>query len=157
MDIVEKIENALQGAFQELGYGIVRVQLSGNIRKTLQIMIERHDGEPIRLEDCEKASRKASVILDVEDFMKGAYVLEMSSPGLNRPLVKVDDFKKFVGQPVVVKTQFLIGNRKNFHGTLALATETDIKVVWQDSPEVEPVEACIPYDQIQWARLDVEH
>ncbi len=155
VDVTKKIEDALCGAFNEMGYAIVRVQLSGNIRKTLQIMIERQDGETINVDDCAKASRKASVILDVEDFVKGAYVLEMSSPGLNRPLVKVEDFKRFVGHLVVIRTQCLIGNRKNFQGTLESATETDIRVILKGS-DTEPVTVDIPYEQIHWARLDVQ-
>jgi ribosome maturation factor RimP len=156
VDVLKKIEDALNPAFSEMGYDIVRVQLSGNIRKTLQIMIERQDGEAIHVDDCAKASRKASIILDVEDFIKGAYVLEMSSPGLNRPLVKVHDFKRFVGHRVVIRTQCLIGNRKNFQGTLESATETGISVVLEGSSKEEPITETIAYEQIHWARLDIQ-
>lgn len=155
MDVLQRIENSIAEPLLDKGYAVVRVQMNGNIRKTLQVMIERIDGQSITVDDCAQASYSISVQLDVENAVSGSYVLEVSSPGLDRPLVKIKDYQRFVGHAVVVKTTQAIRNRRTFQGTLESATETDITVVLESPEKDESPIFNIPYTDIHAARLHV--
>ncbi len=156
MNIHQQVETIIQDPLHHKGYGVVRVLLSGAQRLTLQIMIERLDGQEITVDDCATASRMISALLDVEDIIKNRYILEVSSPGLDRPLVKIADYQRFVGSPVIVKTIQAINKRKTFPGKLESATETaiTIKLDQPDPNEVEIVEVL--YSNIHSARLQVQ-
>lgn len=154
MDILKKIEDLLEPSLTHMGYEIVRVQLSGLKTKTLQIMIDRLDGTGIKLEDCEHVSRYASVLLDQNDPISGAYMLEISSPGLDRPLVKPRDYQRFVGHDIALKTQVAVGNRKSFHGKLEFANETEVVLTIKNSAN-EPEEVRIPFSDIKSAKLQI--
>src|SRR3990170_4369811 len=101
-----------------IGFRLVRVRLSGQNGLTLQIMAEREDGT-MTVEDCEEASRALSPVLDVEDPIEKAYHLEVSSPGIDRPLVHKADFEAGKGHMIKVETSVLVGGRKRFRGKLA--------------------------------------
>jgi len=122
----KRIEAIIEDPLSARGYSVVRVQLGGSNRKVLQVMIERLDGAAITVEDCSTASRLISVLLDVQDPIRDSYVLEVSSPGLERPLVKPQDYQRFCGQNVVVATCQPINGRKRFQGRLVSAGETEI-------------------------------
>jgi ribosome maturation factor RimP len=115
------------------GYAIVRVQLSGDLRAKLQIMLERRDGRPATVGDCAAASRLISTILDVEDPLSESYVLEVSSPGIDRPLTRLQDFERFAGFEARVELRMPVAGRRRFRGRLLgvegeqvhLATEAD--------------------------------
>lgn len=155
MSISQQVEDIITDPLLHKGYNIVRVQLSGEIRKTLQIMIERIDEQTITVDDCAEASRTISALLDVENIMKSQYVLEVSSPGLDRPLVKLVDFKKFLGKPATIKTIHAINNRKNFSGKLESVEENAITlIVDQTSPEEEG-SVKIDFENISSGRLQV--
>lgn len=154
MDVIKKIESILEEPLNGHGYDIVRILLGGNYRKTLQIMIENQDGRGITLEDCEKVSRLSSLLLDQHDPISESYTLEVSSPGMDRPLTKIKDFQKYVGSDVVVKTHQLIDKRKVFVGLLELATEEDIKMLIETDKK-EKVHVIIPYTDIRSAKLYV--
>jgi ribosome maturation factor RimP len=100
-----------------LGFELVRIRLMGGKRATLQIMAERPDGG-IEVEECAKISRAVSAILDVEDPIAGEYTLEVSSPGIDRPLTRLKDFERHDGYEVRIETADLIDGRRRFHGTL---------------------------------------
>ncbi|HRO04028.1 MAG TPA: ribosome maturation factor RimP, partial [Terricaulis sp.] len=89
---------------EQLGYRIVRVRLSGNRRKRLQIMAERVSDGQMAVEDCERLSRAISPIFDLEDPIQGEFDLELSSPGIDRPLMRVEDFERFVGYDAKLET-----------------------------------------------------
>src|SRR5580698_5216365 len=101
-----------------LGYRLVRVRISGAAGCTVQIMAERPDGT-MAIEDCEAASRALSPVLDVTDPIEGAYQLEISSPGIDRPLVRRSDFDRYAGQVALVEMQVPIDGRRRFRGELA--------------------------------------
>ncbi len=101
-----------------MGYEIVRVQLSGGRRPVLQIMAERVDGVAITVDDCTDISRTVSALLDVEDPISGAYHLEVSSPGIDRPLTRLRDFERFAGFEARIETKALIEGRRRFKGVL---------------------------------------
>ena len=153
MATIQKIEDLLTDPLSHKGYGIVRVKISGEIRPTLQIMIERLDGEALIVDDCATASYTISALLDVENIMNNAYVLEVSSPGLDRPLVKIADYKKFAGKDVAIKTVQAVNNRKNFSGKLESAAETSITIKLDTPSATEEPLVEIEYANIRSARL----
>lgn len=139
-------------ALDGLGYRLVRVKLSGQNGLTLQIMAERPDGS-MTVEDCEEASRVLSPLLDVEDPIDKAYHLELSSPGIDRPLVRKSDFRDWTGSLAKIETSLLVAERKRFRGRIAEAGEDAVRIErdqasYGDEPVVE-----IPYQAIAEARL----
>ncbi|MFP6712142.1 MAG: ribosome maturation factor RimP [Rhodospirillales bacterium] len=114
----EKVQDLISPALESMGYEIVRVQISGDKNKTLQVMAERPDGKNMTVEDCASISREISAILDVDDPISGAYSLEVSSPGIDRPLVRLKDFERYAGFDARVDMNFLIEGRKKFKGKL---------------------------------------
>lgn len=154
MDFNQRIEHVLEKLLHQEGYDIVRVRLSGQRQKTLQIMIERLDGQGITLDDCEKVSHLVSPVLDVENFIDERYHLEVSSPGLDRPLVKPKDFQRFQGSHVSIQTNYPIKNRKNFKGILAFVSETGIKVTLTSCVDDQVNELELSYPDIRSACLD---
>jgi ribosome maturation factor RimP len=154
MDLCQRIENLIAPVMANDGYGLVRVQLSGSMRKTLQIMIERLDDAGVGIQDCENVSKLISPILDMDDVISEHYVLEVSSPGLDRPLTKPQDFIKYQGQPVVIQTNHAIKNRKKFQGTLEFASETGIKLILDHPNDDQSLDVEMTYDDVRSARLN---
>ena len=134
------------------GYRLVRVRLLGQNGLTLQIMAEREDGT-MDVEGCEEISRAVSPVLDVEDPIDKAYHLEVSSPGIDRPLVRKSDFEVAVGHLVKMETAVMVADRKRFRGKIAATDENGITLERdQASYGDEPV-VSIPWDAISDARL----
>ena len=101
--ITEKINDLISPALADVGLWVVNVRFTGGDDKILQIMVDRLDGTPVDVNDCENASHSISAILDVEDPVESAYNLEVSTPGIDRPLVRSQDWKKFVGFEVKIE------------------------------------------------------
>ena len=135
-----------------IGYRLVRVRLTGQNGLTLQIMAERPDGT-MTVEDCEAVSRAVSPALDVEDPIDKAYHLEVSSPGIDRPLVRKADFERWVGHLAKMETSVVVEGRKRFRGRIVVA-DADTVTIERDTPAYgeEPV-ARLPYETIAEARL----
>ena len=132
----------------DLGYRVVRVRVSGSDGCTVQIMAERPDGT-MSIEDCEAASRALSPVLDVADPVNSAYRLELSSPGIDRPLVRRSDFERGAGHVVKIEMTIPVGERKRFRGVL-LGVEGDAaRIRGEDSGE----EALLPFNDMAEARL----
>lgn len=112
------IEAMIAPSLESMGYEIVRVLFTGEGSPTLQIMIERRDGGGMTAEHCAETSRAISAILDVEDPIPGHYDLEVSSPGIDRPLVRRKDFSRFAGQIVKIEAVQAIDGRRRFQGEL---------------------------------------
>ncbi len=151
MSVEQKIEAMLTAPFQELGLSIVRVQISGSQRKVLELMIERLDGDAVKMQDCVRASREASAFLDVDDPIQGAYSLEVTSPGLDRPLVKREDYKRFEGSEIKLETYVVKDGRKRFSGILRDVDENKFVLSTTDAKESTNVE--FEYSEIKKARL----
>jgi len=113
-----RIAHIVEPAVAGLGYRLVRVKLSAMNGTTLQIMAERPDGT-MTVEDCERLSRDLSPALDVEDPIDRAYHLEVSSPGIDRPLVRRSDFERWAGHVAKIELIHALKGRKRFRGTLA--------------------------------------
>ncbi len=125
MDLMTRIADLIEPTLDDMGYELVRVQLFGGQRQTLQIMAERKDGG-MGIEDCTAISHAVSAILDVEDPIAGAYHLEVSSPGLDRPLTRAKDFVTWAGFDAKVELAQPHDGRKRFSGQLlGLDAEAD--------------------------------
>jgi ribosome maturation factor RimP len=129
---IPAIEAAIGPAIEAAGYSIVRVIFTGGgHRPTLQIMAERADGRPMSVDDCATVSHTISALLDVADPIAASYMLEISSPGLDRPLVKRQDFERFAGHEAKLELKEPIDGRRRFRGRLkgvegeAVALEMD--------------------------------
>jgi ribosome maturation factor RimP len=134
------------------GFRLVRVRLSGQNGATLQVMAERADGT-MTVEDCETLSRMVSPILDVEDPIDRAYHLEVSSPGIDRPLVRKTDFAKWRGHVAKLETSVLVNGRKRFRGTIT-DVDTDTVTLFRDQPSMGDENTnVIPFSAIADARL----
>ena len=118
MELIETITKTIEPALTDMGYELVRVAINGAEMKTVQIMAERTDRKDMTVDDCEEISHTASALLDVADPFKGRWVLEVSSPGIDRPLVKPDDYNRFKGEEAKVELINDIDGRKRFKGIL---------------------------------------
>jgi len=142
----------VQPVLRGIGFRLVRVRLSGQNGLTLQIMAEREDGT-MTVEDCEEVSRAVSPALDVEDPIEKAYHLEVSSPGIDRPLVRKADFSTWAGHLVKVETSVLVGGKKRFRGKIEEAGEDGFVVRNDKTAYGEEPTVSIPYDAVAEARL----
>lgn len=154
MDTTKKIEDILTPPLAQHGFDIVRVQLSGSRRPVLQIMIECQDGTPITVDHCANVSRVASAYLDLEDPIKSAFVLEVSSPGLARPLVKPKDFIRYQGHTIEMTLMLPQDGRKRFQGLLETANEEEIVLVYDQ--QTSPQKQNFKISDIKSAKLHVD-
>lgn len=118
MDPVTRIEAIIGPSLDAMGYELVRVRFSGNQRPVLQIMAERKADGQMTIDDCEAVSRTVSALLDVEDPISTAYELEVSSPGIDRPLTRPKDYERFAGFEARVEMKRLVDGRKKVRGQL---------------------------------------
>ncbi|MBM3570427.1 MAG: ribosome maturation factor RimP [Alphaproteobacteria bacterium] len=109
---------AIKPTVEGMGFRLVRVRLFGHGQRTLQVMAERPETGAMAVDDCTELSRALSAVLDVEDPIEGAYTLEVSSPGMDRPLVEEQDFARFVGREIKLETARPIDGRRRFRGRL---------------------------------------
>lgn len=137
---------------QGLGFRLVRAKISGGSPPTLQIMAERPDGS-FGIDECETASRAISPVLDVEDPITGAYNLEMSSPGIDRPLVRISDFERWAGHDVKIEMAVPLDGRKRFRGILIGARGEEALLRLPDAPAGAPDTVALPIADIGEARL----
>lgn len=135
-----------------LGYRLVRVKLMAQNGITLQIMAERPDGT-MTVEDCEQISLAVSPALDVDDPIDGAYHLEISSPGIDRPLVRREDFANAIGQLARIETSVSVAGRKRFRGTIVAADEDGIQFERDKVDEGEEAVVSIPFNTMAAAKL----
>jgi ribosome maturation factor RimP len=142
------VEPVLEG----LGFRLVRVKVSGAEGCTVQIMAERPDGT-MTVEDCEEVSRALSPVLDVADPIERAYRLEISSPGIDRPLVRKSDFDRYAGHLVKIETTLPINGRKRFRGALIGTEGEAARIKRDDAEEGEAADVLLPIEEIGEARL----
>ena len=129
-----------------LGYELVEIEYQPNPKHgVLRIFIDQPDG--IQLDDCQEVSNQVSALLDVEDPIPGHYNLEVSSPGLDRPLNKAEDFERFTGEMVKIKTGMAINGQRNFKGLLRGIEGDDITI------EFDGKQVSLPLASVEKARL----
>ena len=147
-----RIADIIEPVIVPMGYKLVRVRLLNQNGLTLQVMAERNDGT-MTVEDCEALSMAISPVLDVEDPVDKAYHLEMSSPGIDRPMVRRSDFSRWAGHIVKCETSVLIDNRKRFRGKIAdvdaegFTLERD-QIAYGEEPRIK-----IPFTALAEAKL----
>ena len=149
MKIIDRIEKIIEPTVKNLGFDIVRVLLSGDHNPRLQIMAEPLEGRAMNVDDCAAISRAVSALLDVEDPVSSSYTLEVSSPGLDRPLVRLQHFERFAGYEARIETAMAIDGRKRFRGRLG-GIEGDNVLL-----QVDKNEWVFPFPDIQKAKLIV--
>lgn len=144
----QDLENLFAPSLKTLGYEVWGVELNRAAKGgLLRVYIEKEGG--ITIDDCAIATRQISSLLDVEDPIAGNYTLEVSSPGMNRPLYTKEQFIEFVGHKVKIKLRIMFEKRKNFEGIL-LAVENDEVILKLDD---EDEEYCFPIESIDSAKL----
>lgn len=147
MSIAERITEIIEPTVNGLGFEIVRIQLSGAHNPCLQIMAEPLDGGTMTVEHCATISRAVSALLDVEDPISGAYTLEVSSPGLDRPLVRPAHFERFAGFEAKIEMSTAIDGQKRFRGRLGGIDDENVFL------EVDGDERALPFSDIHRAKL----
>lgn len=144
--LVEQIEAAITPSVTGMGFNLVQVKFMDGKGQTLQIMAERPDGS-ITIDDCTAISRQVSAVLDVEDIIPTAYRLEVSSPGIDRPLVRMADYASYLGHTAKIETMLPIAGRKRFTGTLKAAEGQNVTIT------VDGKDVTLPFADIQAAKL----
>lgn len=141
------LQAMLEPITTQLGYELVRIITIGQKNPTLQIMIDRLDGKNINVDDCVKVSRAVSEFMDEKDPIKDQYSLEVSSPGLDRPLTKIEHFKRFAGLEAKLETFNEVDKRKRFKGLLKNVNGNQISI------DMDGTEYTIDFDNISKAKL----
>lgn len=138
----------LAPTIEAMGFEVVRILMTGAQRPTLQIMIERQDRKNLVVDDCAAVSRAISAILDEKDPIDSEYSLEVSSPGIDRPLTKPEHFSRFAGYEAKVETSDTVDGRKRFKGKIiSLEPNNNIKIMMDDK------EYSIPFESVSKAKL----
>ena len=131
-----KLSAIIGPRLDSMGFELVRVAVLGRERPTVQIMADRRDGTQISVEDCERISHDVSAAIDVDDPIPGAWTLEVSSAGIDRPLTRVKDWNRFAGHLARVETFVPQNGRKRFAGVVLGADETAARIRLDDGLEV---------------------
>lgn len=145
-DVAEKIKAIVEPVIESMGFELVRVTFGGDRRPKLQIMAERSDGS-MTVDDCAILSQELSAVLDVEDPIETDYVLEVSSPGIDRPLTRAKDYERWAGFEAKLEMRTPIDGRRRFTGRLKGLKDDDVVVRLEDG------EVRLPLEEIQKAKL----
>ena len=143
-----RIAAIIEPTLQHLGYDLVRVAVLGRDRPTVQIMVDRADGSLIAVEDCELLNHQLGAVLDVEDPMPGAWIMEISSAGIDRPLTRIKDWNRFAGHLARAETAAPIDGRKRFSGIVLGADAQNARMRLDDGTEV-----ALPLTDLRRAKL----
>ena len=146
-ELETRILGMIEPSAAALGLDIVRVRVTGSRRPTLQIMAEKPDGT-VDVEDCAKLSRKISPILETEDPISGEYALEVSSPGIDRPLTRSGDFGKWTGHEVRIEIAYPVDGRRRFHGFIDAEKDGVVTVTLKEGGV-----AAVPISEMSKAHL----
>jgi ribosome maturation factor RimP len=150
--LAARIAAIVEPVLDGLGYRLVRVRISGADGCTVQIMAERPDGT-MTIEDCEAASRVLSPVLDVADPVGHSYRLEVSSPGIDRPLVRRTDFDRYAGHLLKIEMAVAIEGRRRFRGILLGTAGACARIRREDASAGEQAEVQLPIEDMVEARL----
>ena len=149
MGLADRIENLISPTIEELGFEIVRIEILGEMNPCLQIMADRLDQTGMNVDDCAQISRAVSAIMDVEDPITNAYTLEVSSPGMDRPLVKLEHFERFKDSEVRIEKRGHADEQRRYRGQLLGVKGEDVKIL------INGEEIHIPFADILKAKLVV--
>ena len=143
-----RIAAAITPTLADLGYELVRVLILGRERPTVQVMADRADGSQITVEDCERITHAVGAVLDVDDPLPGAWTLEVSSAGIDRPLTRVKDWVRFAGHLARVEMLVPVDSRRRFNGTILGADPAAARLRLDDGTEVS-----LPLSDVRRAKL----
>ena len=143
----QRISELIESTINDLGYELVKVTIHGSRTKVVEILIERQDSEKIQVGECQLVSKNISAILDVEDIISGKYFLEVSSAGLERPLVKPKDFERFSGRDVKICLKVPFNGNLTYKGKLLGIEDDKVKL------KSKNVELTFDRDNIKKANL----
>ena len=147
-----RVAAVAEPVIEQLGYRLVRVKVSAAEGCTVQIMAERPDGS-MTVEDCETISRALSPVLDMADPIDRTYRLEISSPGIDRPLVRKSDFDRFAGHLVKIEMEIPVNGRKRFRGEIIGTDGETARIRRDDRAEGEDAEVTLPIEEMSEAKL----
>ena len=147
LDRAAAVERLVAPSLAATGYEVVRVLLMGQHRPLLQIMIERADRRAVSVDDCAEVSRTVSALLDVDELIAGSYTLEVSSPGIDRPLTRPEHFVRFAGFEAKVETRMPLDGRKKFTGRLLGLEGERVRIATAEG------EMALPLADVQRAKL----
>ena len=147
-----RVANIAEPVIEQLGYRLVRAVVSASEGCTIQIMAERPDGG-MTIEDCETISRALSPVFDVNEPMDRAYRLEISSPGIDRPLVRKSDFERYAGHLVKIEMDVPVAGRKRFRGVLAGVEGDTAKLRLDDAADGDEANVMLPIVDMGEAKL----
>jgi ribosome maturation factor RimP len=150
--LAARVATIVEPALEQLGFRLVRVRISGMDGCTVQIMAERPDGS-MAIEDCEVVSRALSPVLDVADPIERAYRLEISSPGIDRPLVRRSDFARYAGNVVKIEMAVAIAGRRRFRGMLLGVDGEKARVRRPEAAAGEDPDVLLPIEEMAEAKL----
>ena len=143
----QRIVDLLEPSVRGLGYELLGVEFTGQGQHSrLRLFIDREGG--VNLDDCEQVSRQVSAVLDVEDPIRGHYALEVSSPGLDRPLFRLEHYSRFVGHLVKVRLSHALAGQRNFKGTIVRVDGKAVVIALEDGSEIS-----LAFDNIDKANL----
>ena len=150
--LAARVAAIVEPVLEQLSFRLVRVRISGMDGCTVQIMAERADGS-MTIDDCEFVSRALSPVLDVADPIERAYRLEVSSPGLDRPLVRRSDFERFAGNVAKIEMAVAIDGRRRFRGTLVGVDGDKARLRRADAAPGENPDVLLPIEEMGEAKL----
>lgn len=150
--VAARVAAIVEPAIVDLGFHLVRVKVTGTNGCTVQIMAERQDGT-MSVDDCEIVSRSISPVLDLEDPIGTAYYLEVSSPGIDRPLVRASDFERWIGYDVRIEMAVPVNGRKRFRGFIRGIADSAVTLELPDVKEGEDRMVHLPLNDLGEARL----
>ena len=148
----QRIARIIEPVANDLGYSLVRVRMTQENGLTLQIMAEDGNGR-FNITDCERLSKDVSPVLDVEDPIDREYHLEVSSPGIDRPLVRARDFATYIGHEAKVELADLLDGRKRFRGLIAAVDDEAVTIKLPDAPKGEDPNHRLPFIMLAEAKL----
>ena len=150
----KKINKIISPSLNKMGFQIFRIKLDKNAKSNsiLQIMIEHQNGDPININDCSKISKHLSVLLDVEEVIDFSYILEISSPGINRPLESISDFVKFIGKNISIELNDKTLKERKINAKILSVKKNIIRILEKNKNE----EMLLPISEISNSYLIYE-
>ncbi len=148
----QRLADIIEPVIVDIGFRLIRVRMLNQNGMTMQVMAEKNDGT-MTVEDCEQVSMAISPVLDVEDPVDKEYHLEVSSPGIDRPLVRKSDFVRWQGHLVKCETSIIIGNRKRFRGKIVEADADGFTIERDQVAYGEEQKVVIPFTALSDAKL----
>ncbi|AFX98283.1 ribosome maturation domain protein [Candidatus Endolissoclinum faulkneri L2] len=147
---IQRIEEIITPCINTMGFDVIQVAIIGGNLPTLQIMVDHNDGRAISVDDCTRIIRTLSLVLDVEDPLTEKYRLEVSSPGIDRPLIKLKDFRDWIGFDACIDLAMAIEGRRQFNGRIKSVNEyNQVQVELKDNARM----VDLPFEEILQAKL----